>query len=164
MLFCVQLYRHSQLSNRLQSYVALHNNQAALLCLCSEYNVVAFLPALNDQSFTWEDVRSEPRIHLFDTLRVGRRELFLNSACTEAIRAESVQNRSFKASHSRHLRVNMERISVIAKSVKESLVALSHFFLHKVRFALGRLGDLGFNGTFVAKSTESTHEKTRSNC
>ena len=151
-MFSQKFWRHSQFSYWLQSQVALHYNQAALLCLCSENNVVAFLPALYYESFTWEDVRGKSGIHLFDALRVSRWKLFLNSACAEAIRAETMQNWCFEASHSRHLRVDMKRIPVVAKSVKESLVALSHLFFHKVRFALRRLGELGFNSTFVAKS------------
>ena len=163
-MFSQKFWRHSQFSNWLQSQVALHDNQAALLCLCSENDVVAFLPALYNKSFTWEDVRGESGIHLFDALRVSRWELFLNSACAEAIRAETMQNWCFEASHSRHLRVDMKRIPVVAKSVKESLVALSHFFFNKVRCALRWLWELGFNSPFVPESAESPHKKTSSNC
>ena len=67
-----------------------------------------------------------------------------------------------EASHGGHLRVDMKRVPVVAKSVKESLVSLGHLFLNKVRFTLGRLGECGLNSALVAKSAKSAHEQTRS--
>ena len=57
----------------------------------------------------------------------------------------------------------MERIPVVAKSVKESLITLGHLFLHKIRFTLRWLRDLGFNCALVAESAMSAYEKSRSN-
>ncbi len=102
----------------------MNNNLATLLSFGSKDDVVTLFPALDNQSFTGEDMRCEASIDLSKSLRIIRAILFLDNSSAVAIAAQSVKDRCLKATHLRHLRVHMKGVSVIAETVKESLILL----------------------------------------
>jgi len=138
----------------------LDDNLAPLFSLGGKDDVVAFLPALNDQSLTWEYVRREASVDLGQALRVVRAEPLLNDSGTVAVAAQAVENRLVKSSHFGHFRINVQRIPIVAQSVQECLVLRSCFLLGKVRSPLGHLGEALLDFALVAKASNAAHKKT----
>lgn len=56
----------------------------------------------------------------------------------------------------------MQRVPIIAQSVQEGLVALSHLLLREIWGSLGWLGNLRLDGSFVPESTKTADKQARS--
>lgn len=138
----------------------MDDNQSALFGLCGENHVVSIFPHLDNQRLTREDMRGESRVHLTDALWVCIRVFLLDSTGAESVRAEAVKNWSLKATHGRHLWVNMQGVPIVAQSIEESLVTIGHFLLDEVWSPVRNLRDLRLDGALVAKSAETAHKKT----
>ena len=65
-----------------------------------------------------------------------------------------------EAAHRGHLRVNVERVSIIAETVQECLTLLSGLLLDKIRGALWGLGELLSDLAFVAEAANSANKET----
>ena len=89
----------SESSLGLERDVALSCDQAALLGLGGEDDIVALLPALHYEGLAWEHVGGEPSVDRLDALRVIVGVLFLDHAGAESVGAETMQDGHFEAAH-----------------------------------------------------------------
>ena len=157
--FCAIALEISQLGTRFEREIALDDHFATLLSLGGEDYVVALFPHLDDQGFSREHMRREPRIDLTDALRVCGRVLFLDGSSAESIGAQTVKDRCLEAAHGRHLGVNVQWVPIVAQSVKESLIWLSLLLLHKVWRSVRRLGNLRLNCALVTEPTQTAYKQ-----
>jgi len=102
----------------------------------------------------------ESRVDLSELLRVFGAVFLLDDPGAEAIRTESVQDGSLKATHRGHLWVNVERISIVAETVQECLALLSGFLLDEIRGALRSLWELLSDLAFVSEAADSANKET----
>ena len=104
-------------------------------------------------------MRGESCINLLDRLRVLARVLLLYGPGTEAVRTEAVEDWHVESAHSRHLWVNVQRVPVSAQPVEDGLIALRLLLLDKIWLSIGRLWDVGLDGTLVTEASNTAHEK-----
>ena len=71
-----------------------------------------------------------------------------------------MQNRGLEATHRGHLRVDVERVPIVAEAVQECLALLRGLFLDEIRSALWRLRELLSDLAFVTKATDSANKET----
>ncbi len=95
----------------------MDDDLATLLSFGGKNDVVTLFPALDNKSLTWEDMRCETSVDLSKSLRIIGAILLLDNSGAIAIAAQTMKDRCLKATHLGHLRINMERVSVIAKTV-----------------------------------------------
>jgi len=105
-------------------------------------------------------MRSESAGELLQFIDITSQQSLNDVLGTDAISTQTVQNGLIKATHTSHIRIDMEGIGITSQSVEDSLIILSLLFKGFGGLRFGGLGKGEDNLSFVAKASDTSDKDT----